>query len=175
MTAHEVEAHIHLVSAGSPADVDRRLWSPDAYRDEAWHRRKKINGRSNLQRSKSVTDEDLDELKACIELGFRFDSPKSDKRLADTLPALGLYYAVNKKYCDSVSNKSTATTTTLTPSECDSVTSSQRDVHGESAEHLWETIAGKGQFKTLVTNLWSSLAGRGRLKSHIVHCQVLQV
>ncbi|XP_044472516.1 F-box/kelch-repeat protein At1g55270-like isoform X2 [Mangifera indica] len=42
-----------------------------------------------------------------------------------------------------------------------------------SAEHLWETISGKGQFKTLVTNLWSSIAGRNRLKSHIVHCQVL--
>ncbi|RVW47458.1 hypothetical protein CK203_086474 [Vitis vinifera] len=42
---------------------------------------------------------------------------------------------------------------------------------GPTAEHLWETIAGRGQFKTLVTNLWSSLAGRNRLKSHIVHCQ----
>ncbi|XP_020521977.1 F-box/kelch-repeat protein At1g55270 isoform X2 [Amborella trichopoda] len=39
---------------------------------------------------------------------------------------------------------------------------------------LWETIAGKGHFKTFVTNLWSSIAGRNRLKSHIVHCQVLQ-
>lgn len=48
------------------------------------------------------------------------------------------------------------------------------DLKGSSAEQLWETIAGKGQFKTLVTNLWSSLAGRNRLKSHIVHCQVLQ-
>ncbi|GAA0185342.1 hypothetical protein LIER_32630 [Lithospermum erythrorhizon] len=41
------------------------------------------------------------------------------------------------------------------------------------AEHLWETLAGKGQFKTMVTNLLSNLAGRNRLKSHIVHCQVL--
>ena len=47
------------------------------------------------------------------------------------------------------------------------------DDDGAAAEHLWETIAGKGQFKTMVTNLWSSLAGRNRLKSHIVHCQVL--
>lgn len=39
---------------------------------------------------------------------------------------------------------------------------------------LWETIAGKGHFKTFVTNLWSNIAGRNRLKSHIVHCQVLQ-
>ncbi|KAK2966292.1 hypothetical protein RJ640_018103 [Escallonia rubra] len=52
--------------------------------------------------------------------------------------------------------------------------SKSADARGASAEHLWETIAGKGQFKTLVTNLWSSLAGRNRLKSHIVHCQVLQ-
>ncbi|EFJ28400.1 hypothetical protein SELMODRAFT_411144 [Selaginella moellendorffii] len=39
---------------------------------------------------------------------------------------------------------------------------------------LWDTIAGKGLFKTFVTNLWSNIAGRNRLKSHIVHCQVLQ-
>lgn len=52
--------------------------------------------------------------------------------------------------------------------------SKSSEVGGASAEHLWETIAGRGQFRTLVTNLWSSLAGRNRLKSHIVHCQVLQ-
>ncbi|TQD84821.1 hypothetical protein C1H46_029599 [Malus baccata] len=112
------------ISPPPPPLYKQRSWSPDAYRDEAWHRRKKINGRSNLQRSKSVTEEDLDELKACIELGFGFDSPESDQRLANTFPALGLYYAVNKSYCDSVSNKSTATPTSLfspTPSECDSV------------------------------------------------------
>jgi hypothetical protein len=51
---------------------------------------------------------------------------------------------------------------------------SKSDARGPTAEHLWETIAGKGQFKTLVTNILSSLAGRNRLKSHIVHCQVLQ-
>jgi hypothetical protein len=48
------------------------------------------------------------------------------------------------------------------------------DLKESSAEQLWETIAGKGHFKTLVTNLLSSLAGRNRLKTHIVHCQVLQ-
>ncbi|PRQ46410.1 hypothetical protein RchiOBHm_Chr2g0088801 [Rosa chinensis] len=52
--------------------------------------------------------------------------------------------------------------------------SKSNDAGGASAEHLWETLAGKGQFRTMVTNLWSSLAGRNRLKSHIVHCQVLQ-
>ncbi|XP_062102035.1 uncharacterized protein LOC133810303 [Humulus lupulus] len=81
----------------------QRSWSPDAYRDEAWLRRKKSNNKKK-QRSKSVTDEDVDELKACIELGFGFDSPEADhQRLSDTLPALGLYYAVNKHYYDSLS------------------------------------------------------------------------
>ncbi|KAJ7551560.1 hypothetical protein O6H91_06G020300 [Diphasiastrum complanatum] len=40
--------------------------------------------------------------------------------------------------------------------------------------NLWDTIAGKGHFKTVMTNLLSNIAGRSRLKSHIVHCQVLQ-
>ncbi|KAJ9177255.1 hypothetical protein P3X46_012492 [Hevea brasiliensis] len=93
-------------------------WSPDIYRDEAWLRRK---GNSKNRRSKSVTDEDLDELKACIELGFGFDSPEVDQRLSDTLPALGFYYAVNKHYCDTVSKSVTATTSSLsTASDCDS-------------------------------------------------------
>ncbi|KAF3780192.1 F-box/kelch-repeat protein [Nymphaea thermarum] len=43
-----------------------------------------------------------------------------------------------------------------------------------SMDQLWETIAGRGHFRTFVANLWSSIAGRNRLKSHIVHCQVLQ-
>ncbi|CAB4312519.1 unnamed protein product [Prunus armeniaca] len=44
----------------------------------------------------------------------------------------------------------------------------------EGNPHLWENIAGKGHFRTLVSNLWSTIAARTGLKSHIVHCQVLQ-
>ncbi|WCJ31129.1 hypothetical protein M5689_012641 [Euphorbia peplus] len=96
-------------------------WSPDILRDEAWLRRK---GNCKNRRSKSVTDEDLDELKACIELGFGFDSPESmNKRLSDTLPALGLYHAVNKHYYDSVGKSVNVTTSSpSTASECDSPT-----------------------------------------------------
>ena len=100
-----------------------RSWSPDTYRDEAWLRRKKkSNGTKKKQRSKSVTDEDVDELKACIELGFGFDSPEADhdERLSDTLPALGLYYAVNKHYNDSRSKPPTVTaSTSSTASDCE--------------------------------------------------------
>ncbi|GMH24595.1 hypothetical protein Nepgr_026438 [Nepenthes gracilis] len=80
----------------------QKSWSPDANREEAWLRRK---GRGN-RRCKSLTDEDVDELKACIELGFGFDSPELDQRLSDTLPALGFYYAINKHYYDAVSKSS---------------------------------------------------------------------
>uniref|UniRef100_A0A1D1YUG3 HTH-type transcriptional repressor YcgE n=1 Tax=Anthurium amnicola TaxID=1678845 RepID=A0A1D1YUG3_9ARAE len=94
----------------------QRSWSPDSDREEAWQRRKglyksrrKEAAGGRLHRlSKSVTDEDLDELRGCIDLGFRFglDSPVSTAtassddadRLSDTLPALDLYYAVNRSY-----------------------------------------------------------------------------
>ncbi|KAK4367743.1 hypothetical protein RND71_011535 [Anisodus tanguticus] len=89
-------------------------WSPDIIRDEAWQRRKDSYGK----RSKSVTDEDLDELKACIELGFGFDSPEMDQRLSDTFPAYGLFYAVNKQYADTLS-KTPSLSSVI--SDCESV------------------------------------------------------
>ncbi|KAL2906234.1 Protein phosphatase 1 regulatory subunit 42 [Bienertia sinuspersici] len=81
-----------------------KSWSPDSYRDELWLKRKQQS------RSKSLTDEDFDDLKACFELGFGFDSPDSisNSRLSHTLPALGFYFAVNKSYNETIlkSNKS---------------------------------------------------------------------
>ncbi|OVA15820.1 Protein of unknown function DUF1685 [Macleaya cordata] len=99
----------------APPLYTQRSWSPDSDRDEAWLRRK--GNYSRRRRTKSVTDEDLDELKACIELGFTFDSPDLDHRLSDTLPALGLYYAINKQYNDTMSKSSSSSSTTT--SECD--------------------------------------------------------
>ncbi|XP_023518715.1 uncharacterized protein LOC111782145 [Cucurbita pepo subsp. pepo] len=78
-------------------------WSPDADREDAWLRRKT---QSKMRRSKSVTDDDLEELKACVELGFGFNSPEVDPRLCETLPALSFYQAVNKHYNHSLSNSS---------------------------------------------------------------------
>lgn len=69
-----------------------------------------------------MTDEDVDELKACIELGFGFDSPAgpdqdaADQRLSDTLPALELYYAVNKHYLSKSTPPSLSTV-----SDCDTL------------------------------------------------------
>ncbi|KAI4327455.1 hypothetical protein L6164_019914 [Bauhinia variegata] len=123
-----------LISQRPPLALNRlqsplykqRSWSPDVYRDEAWLRRKG-NWKNRHIRSKSVTDEDVDELKACIELGFGFESSPEvelDQRLSDTLPALGLYLAVNKKYNDSLlvsskSNITTASSSSSTVSDCE--------------------------------------------------------
>ncbi|KAL3614213.1 hypothetical protein CASFOL_042287 [Castilleja foliolosa] len=69
-------------------------WSPDILREEAWTNRR----RNNLLRRgrSSLTDDDLDELRGCVDLGFQFDSPDLDPKLSSTFPALELYYAVNR-------------------------------------------------------------------------------
>ncbi|XP_050210584.1 uncharacterized protein LOC126660909 [Mercurialis annua] len=81
-------------------------WSPDSEREELWLR-KKMNY-SNKRKQKSVTDDDLDELKACFELGFGFDNCDSDQKLIDTLPALEFYCTVNKQYSNSLSRSSSS-------------------------------------------------------------------
>ncbi|XP_062091254.1 uncharacterized protein LOC133797386 [Humulus lupulus] len=99
--------------------IKHKSWSPDAHRDEAWLRRKDRHRAVGLHRSKSVSDEDLEELKACFELGFRFDSPHSDPKLTDTLPALGLYYAVHKQYSKSLS-RSSSSSSMCSDNDCES-------------------------------------------------------
>ncbi|KAD3640918.1 hypothetical protein R6Q59_033209 [Mikania micrantha] len=91
-----------------------KSWSPDIVRDEEWLRRKDNHYLRHSRQNKSVTDEDIDELKACIELGFGFG--ESDDRLSDTLPALGLYYAVNKHYHDTISKSPSSSSLTLSDS-----------------------------------------------------------
>ncbi|KAJ1699756.1 hypothetical protein LUZ63_008268 [Rhynchospora breviuscula] len=76
-------------------------WSPDLQRDEAWHRREEIYRERRLTRSKSVTDEDLDEIQACVDLGFvdadGFSVGDAEaKKLSETFPGLDMYYAVKK-------------------------------------------------------------------------------
>ncbi|KAH7836087.1 hypothetical protein Vadar_032549 [Vaccinium darrowii] len=92
--------------------LKQQSWSPDMLRDEAWSRRK---GHHKLRRSQSslrrtVTDYDLDELKACFELGFGFDSPDIDPKLSETFPALEFYQKVNKQYSQSLSRTTSSST-----------------------------------------------------------------
>ncbi|KAK9288021.1 hypothetical protein L1049_016466 [Liquidambar formosana] len=53
----------------------------------------------DLTRTKSLTDEDLDELKGCLDLGFGF-SYEEIPELCNTLPALELCYSMSQKFLD---------------------------------------------------------------------------
>uniref|UniRef100_A0ACD5YT77 Uncharacterized protein n=1 Tax=Avena sativa TaxID=4498 RepID=A0ACD5YT77_AVESA len=97
-------------AAGLMGLQKQNSWSPDIERDEAWERRRRGLLRrdpssSALSRAQSVTDDDLDELRGCLDLGFGFDPAahgcaacgEDMTRLVETLPALDLYYAVAVK------------------------------------------------------------------------------
>ncbi|VFQ89857.1 unnamed protein product [Cuscuta campestris] len=65
-------------------------------RDIAWERRRRHILLQERRRSAEwLTDDDLNELKGCIELGFGFKEEEG-QRLCNTLPALDLYFAVNR-------------------------------------------------------------------------------
>ncbi|KAE9593518.1 hypothetical protein Lal_00036552 [Lupinus albus] len=72
-------------------------------RDIAWERRRSQIQNQECGRRNSIhdcgnllTDEDLNELRGCIELGFGFNE-EDGQTLCNTLPALDLYFAVNRK------------------------------------------------------------------------------
>ncbi|XP_010550774.1 PREDICTED: uncharacterized protein LOC104821552 [Tarenaya hassleriana] len=127
--AREVQGPQHTPSPGvvrhphaPPCPLlKQHSWSPDLIRDEAWSKRR--DSFRHRRHGKSLTDDDLDDLNACIELGFGFGSPEvSDPRLSHTLPALPLYFAVQRSYNDAVSNKSTASSSSLP--DCESPSAS---------------------------------------------------
>nr|XP_043607968.1 uncharacterized protein LOC122579799 [Erigeron canadensis] len=122
-----------------------KSWSPDILRDEEWLKKK---NKQQRRRNKSVTDEDIDELKACVELGFGFDESNSK-----TLPALNLYYAVNyyKQYHNDTISKS---------SSMSSFTSSSSDL--SSPLHNPHAVFGPGvKPETMKTRLrqWAQVVG----------------
>uniref|UniRef100_A0A0C9S609 TSA: Wollemia nobilis Ref_Wollemi_Transcript_15803_1072 transcribed RNA sequence n=1 Tax=Wollemia nobilis TaxID=56998 RepID=A0A0C9S609_9CONI len=53
----------------------------------------------SFSRAKSLTDEDLDELKGCLDLGFGFNYEEIPE-LCNTLPALELCYSISQKFQD---------------------------------------------------------------------------
>lgn len=58
-----------------------------------------VEDEDDLMRTKSLTDEDLDELKGCVDLGFGFSYDEIPE-LCNTLPALELCYSMSQKYMD---------------------------------------------------------------------------
>ncbi|KAI6692636.1 hypothetical protein NL676_020346 [Syzygium grande] len=78
--------------------LTKQLSMCETPRDIAWEKRRcQILGKSGLGMTpEDITDEDLNELKGSIELGFGFKE-KDGQKLCNTLPALDLYFAVNRQ------------------------------------------------------------------------------
>uniref|UniRef100_A0A0A9C9H1 Uncharacterized protein n=1 Tax=Arundo donax TaxID=35708 RepID=A0A0A9C9H1_ARUDO len=67
----------------------QRSCSPDTRRDAAWARRRAAGAEARTGRS--VTEDDLHELRGCVDLGFKFDTGCGAwrSRLAETFPRGG--------------------------------------------------------------------------------------
>ncbi|KAG6390118.1 hypothetical protein SASPL_151600 [Salvia splendens] len=81
--------------------LSKQLSMCELPRNIAWERRRRRRFvQQERRRTEDLTDEDLHELKGCIELGFGFDE-ENGQRLCMTLPALDLYFAVNRQFVTS--------------------------------------------------------------------------
>ncbi|KAK8930934.1 hypothetical protein KSP39_PZI016542 [Platanthera zijinensis] len=71
-------------------------------RGAAEERRRKQGKEEEMKaaRVRSLTDEDLEELRGSIELGFGFNEEDGGQQLCRTLPALNLYFAVKRQLSD---------------------------------------------------------------------------
>ena len=81
--------------------LSKQLSMCETSRDLAWERRRRQILRQERRKNgiivtNGLTDEDLHELKGCIELGFGFNEEEG-QQLCNTLPALDLYFAVNRQ------------------------------------------------------------------------------
>ncbi|ESQ36330.1 hypothetical protein EUTSA_v10008864mg [Eutrema salsugineum] len=65
------------------------------------------NQDDHLTRSKSLTDDDLEDLKGCLDLGFGFSYDEIPE-LCNTLPALELCYSMSQKFLDNRSPESSS-------------------------------------------------------------------
>uniref|UniRef100_A0A7N0T155 Uncharacterized protein n=1 Tax=Kalanchoe fedtschenkoi TaxID=63787 RepID=A0A7N0T155_KALFE len=88
-------------------------WAPDSDgRAHSWEQKRRSMMLRRSSSSPSITDHDVDELKACFDLGFGFDSSNPNPRLVRTFPALHLYYEVVRK-CASWLSRSSSESATL--------------------------------------------------------------
>ncbi|KAI4369442.1 hypothetical protein MLD38_017879 [Melastoma candidum] len=85
--------------------LSKQLSMGEIRRDIVWEKRRrqmllqgnKVKNKTHEPDPDVVTDEDLDELRGCIELGFGFKEGEEGQRLCGTLPALDLYFAINRQ------------------------------------------------------------------------------
>lgn len=89
------------VDAAKRRTLSKQLSMREVPRNIAWERRRRQFQQQERRKSEeNLTDEDLKELKGCIELGFGFNAEEG-QRLCTTIPALDLYFAVNRQFLTS--------------------------------------------------------------------------
>ncbi|VFQ92322.1 unnamed protein product [Cuscuta campestris] len=70
----------------------------EVFVEEGYVKRAEERGEEDeIGRTKSLTDDDLEELKGCLDLGFGFNYEEIPE-LCNTLPALELCYSMSQKY-----------------------------------------------------------------------------
>ncbi|RWW25724.1 hypothetical protein BHE74_00034044 [Ensete ventricosum] len=99
--------------------------------------------RRATKRVRNLTDEDLDELRGCIELGFGFNEEEGGHDLRDTLPALDLYFAVNRQLSDikiplSPSPVASPTASSTPSTLCGSQSPRSPDEHSGGPSESWK-------------------------------------
>ncbi|XP_071700020.1 uncharacterized protein [Rutidosis leptorrhynchoides] len=94
------------LESSTPSSINHQNRSGSFKRSDSWSKKKKnqvfLEGyvdEDELVRAKSLTDEDLDELKGCFDLGFGFCYDEIPE-LCNTLPALELCYSMSQKFLD---------------------------------------------------------------------------
>ncbi|CAL0300441.1 unnamed protein product [Lupinus luteus] len=87
-------------ATSSMVGVGVEIQSLEGRRSDSFGKKKKVmlEGYVNedIGRTKSLSDEDLDELKGCLDLGFGFSYDEIPE-LCNTLPALELCYSMSHK------------------------------------------------------------------------------
>lgn len=93
-------------SPNSPLKFENDPWMKNkTHKKKKQHQKVYLEGyvetsdEDELGRTKSLTDDDLEELKGCLDLGFGFSYDEIPE-LCNTLPALELCYSMNQKYLD---------------------------------------------------------------------------
>lgn len=80
-------------------------------------------GVKSMARTKSLTGDDLDELKGCLDLGFGF-SYEEIPELCSTLPALELCYSMSRRFLDEQQQRGSEVAPAASSQMCSSASSS---------------------------------------------------
>jgi len=123
----------------SVSDCGNRRTSSSSSSSSSWPAAAAALHRTTSSRNRSLTDEDMEELRGCIDLGFGFSNDEKDMELCNTLPALELCYAITKRYNDVVgrnSSSSSSPTTISTSRSSNGSSSSSFDHHSSNGSSL---------------------------------------